>query len=250
VTVSLAFNGAFFAWPYQAGVAAYAQERGLLDDTSRVYGTSSGAVVAVMLATGVDIARVGLSAGLEANARAQGERRLPFFAPSGVIPTYFEVFGRALPADAHQRASGRLFIATTQVPRFKRILISDYPTREALLDALAATIAIPGVTVGFARRTQAHGWCLDGGPEVPDDDRAGVQTIRIGVGPRMPMLKADHITPSRTIGVAPRILIQPEPERRALFTLGYGDGARYWRDAAQAADLPGRAATRTRSAVP
>jgi len=228
VTLSLAFNGAFFAWPYQAGVAAYAQEHGMLGDQSRIYGTSSGAVVAVMLATGVDIAKVGMPAGLEANARAKGDRVLPFFAPTGVIPTYFEIFGRALPADAHERATNRLFIAVTQVPRFRRRLISTFPTREALLDALAASIAIPGVTVPLARRTAAHGWCLDGGPEVPDDDRSGVQTVRVGVGPRVPMLKPDHITPSKTIGLAQRFLIAPERERRELFSLGYADAARYW----------------------
>jgi hypothetical protein len=228
VTLSLAFSGAFFAWPYQAGVAAYAQDHALLDERSRIYGTSSGAVVAVMLASGVDIARVGLPAGLEANAKANGDRRLPFFAPTGVIPVYFEIFGRALPVDAHERASGRLFVAVTQVPRFRRALISHYPDRAALLDALAASIAIPGVTVPLARRTVAHGWCVDGGPEVPDDDRPGVQTIRVGVGPRVPILKPDHIVPSRPIGLSQRFLIAPERQRRELFALGYADAARYW----------------------
>ena len=100
----------------------------------------------------------------------------------------------------------------------------------AILPVLAVRdlVVFPGVTVPLARRTAAHGWCLDGGPEVPDDDRAEVQTIRVGVGPRVPMLKPDHITPSKTIGLAQRFLIAPEHERRALFSLGYADAARYW----------------------
>jgi hypothetical protein len=57
VGLSLAFNGAFFA------------------------------CVAVLLACGVDIARVGLDAGMEANARAANGRRLPFFGPAGVLAT-------------------------------------------------------------------------------------------------------------------------------------------------------------------
>lgn len=234
MTVSIAFNGAFFAWPYQAGVASYAQEHNLLDAQSRVYGTSSGAVVAVMLASGVDIARVGLAAGLEANAKAKGSRRIPFFAPSGVIATYFEIFGRALPDDAHTLATGRLFVAVTRVPRFQRKIVSEFASRAALLDALAASIAIPGVTVPWAHKSASHGWCLDGGPEVPDDDRRGVQTVRVGVGPRVPMLKVDHIVPSRAIGLAQRFLIAPDRERRELFALGYADAARYW-NAAKAA---------------
>ena len=123
---SYAFNGAFFAWPYQAGVAAHVQERGLLDEGSRVYGTSSGAVVAVMLACGIDIANVGMPAGLEANAQAKGNRFLPFFKPTPVLPIYFAIFCAALPADAHVRASGKLFISVTQVPRFKRATVSQY----------------------------------------------------------------------------------------------------------------------------
>jgi predicted acylesterase/phospholipase RssA len=228
MTISLAFNGAFFAWPYQAGVAAYVQERGLLDANSRVYGTSSGAVVAVMLACGVDIARVGMPAGLAANERAKAGKRTPFFNPAPVIPTYFEIFGPTLPADAHERATGRLYVSATKLPRFEKTILSRYPSNSALLDALAASIAIPGVTVRFAYKTEHHGYCLDGGPEVPDDDRPGVQTIRVGVGPRIPMMKVDHITPSTPIGVRHRLLVAPEAERREIFELGYADARRYW----------------------
>lgn len=232
MTRSFAFNGAFFAWPYQAGVAAYVQDRGLLEPDSRIYGTSSGAVVAVMLACGVDIANVGLPAGLDANARAMGDRRTPFFHPSPVIATYFEIFGAALPADAHARATGRLFVKVTQLSRLRRHLVSAYPTKQALLDTLGASIAIPGVTVTFGHRLAPYGWCIDGGPEVGDDERPGVDTIRVGVGPRLPRSKPDHIAPSRPIGLAHRVLIPPEAERRTLFALGYRDAARYLERAA------------------
>lgn len=228
MTISIAFNGAFFAWPYQAGVAAYIQDRGLLDADSRVYGTSSGAVVAVMLACGVDIARIGMPAGLDANARAMAGNKTPFFNPGPVIPTYFAIFGPTLPDDAHQRATDRLFVSVTKLPRFHKAVVSSYGSKAALLDALGASIAIPGVTVRFAHKTADHGWCVDGGPEVPDDDRADVKTIRVGVGPRVPMMKPDHITPSERIGMRQRLFVAPEPERRKIFELGYADARRYW----------------------
>jgi len=227
VGISLAFNGAFFAWPYQAGVAAFYQDRGLLDATSRIYGTSSGAVVAVMLACGVDIARVGLDAGMEANARAAGGRKLPFFRPAGVLATYFSIFGATLPEDAHHRATSRLFIRVTRVPRMQRILVSEFASKQGLLDTLGASIAIPGVTVSFAHRLDPHGWCMDGGPEVPDDDRPGMETVRVGVGPRIPRTMADHITPSTPIGLEQRFFIQPIERRRLLFHLGYADARGY-----------------------
>lgn len=225
--LSIAFNGAFFAWPYQAGVAAFVQDRGLLDGSSRIYGTSSGAVVAVMLACGVDIARIGLDAGMDANARAMGGRRHPFFRPTQVLPTYFSIFGAALPSDAHARATNRLFIRVTRLAGLQRILVSQFSSTQNLLDALGASIAIPGVTVTFAHRLEPHGWCVDGGPEVPDDDRPGVDTVRVGVGPRIPRTKPDHITPSRPIGFAQRFTILPQAKRRELFHLGYADARGY-----------------------
>lgn len=228
MTISIAFNGAFFAWPYQAGVATYVQEHGLLSNNSRIYGTSSGAVVAVMLACGVDIANVGLAAGMLANERAKQGKRTPFFAPSNVIPTYFEIFGPTLPSDAHRRATDKLYVATLKLPRMQRALLSTYASNQQLLDALAASIAIPGVTVKFAYKTEAHGWCIDGGPEVPNDDRPGVDTVRVGVGPRVPMMKPDHIAPSTPIGLGQRLLVAPEADRRRIFDLGYADARRYW----------------------
>lgn len=225
--LSVAFSGALFAWPYQAGVAAFVQQHGLVDERSRIYGTSSGSVVAVMLACGIDIARVGLAAGLEANLRAAGGRKNPLFRPANVIATYFKIFGEALPADAHVRASGRLFVRVTKVRSLQRILISQFATKQALLDALGASIAIPGITVTFAHKVDALGWCIDGGPEVPDDDRPEVHTIRVGVGPRIPGIKPDHITPSQRVGMDHRVMLLPVERRRELFELGFADASRY-----------------------
>jgi hypothetical protein len=108
----------------------------------------------------------------------------------------------------------------------QRILVSEFGSNQGLLDALGGSIAIPGVTVRFAHAVAPHGWCVDGGPEVPDDDRPGVETIRVGVGPRIPRTKPDHIAPSRPIGVSHRVLVLPVAQRRELFSLGYADARR------------------------
>lgn len=180
-----------------------------------------------MLACGVDIECVGLAAGLEANLRAAGGRRNPLFRPANVIATYFKIFGDALPADAHLRASGRLFVRVTHLRSLQRVLISQFATRQALLDALGASIAIPGITVTFAHKVEALGWCVDGGPDVPEDDRPGVHTIRVGVGPRIPGVTPDHITPSRRVGVDQRLMLLPIERRRELFDLGFADASRH-----------------------
>lgn len=221
--LSFAFTGAIFAWPYQAGVAAYVQEHGLVDDSSRVYGSSSGAVVAMMLACGIDIARVGTPAGLEANERALDGHRTPFFRPRGVIATYFAIFSRAMPDDAHRRASGRLFIVTRPLATWRPALVSKFPTRKALLDAIGASIAIPGFTVTLAYRHAEHGWCVDAGREVPEDDRPGVETVRVGVGPRS---ERDDISPSRPIPWNQKFLVASKKSRLELFELGWQDARR------------------------
>jgi hypothetical protein len=40
------------------------------------------------------------------------------------------------------------------------------------------------------------------------------------VGPRVPMMKPDHIAPSTPIGLGQRLLVAPEADRRRIFELG------------------------------
>jgi hypothetical protein len=218
---AVAFQGALFAWPYQAGVAAYIQERDLLAADSRIYGTSSGAVVAVMLACGIDVARVGTPACLEANERAARG------AITGVLPIYFELFGAVLPPDAPARATGRLFVRVTQLSRLRSVLISRFASNAHILDALGASVAIPGLTVRFAHRVEPLGMCVDGGPEPGGDDRPGVATLRVGVGLPLPFIPKHHIVPSQSIGLSQRVRVLPRPERERLFHLGYADARRH-----------------------
>ena len=221
--LSFAFTGAIFAWPYQAGVAAYVQQHGLFDETSRVYGSSSGAVVAMMLACGIDVARVGTPACLEANERALRGHRTNLFRPKGVIPMYFGIFKRALPDDAHARAAGRLHIVVRQLATWRSLLVSKWTSNDTMLDAIGASIAIPGFTVTLAYRLPEHGWCVDAGREVPRDDRPGVSTVRVGVGPRPDL---DDISPSRPIPWDQKFLVAPTASRLELFDLGFADARR------------------------
>lgn len=224
---SLAFGGAFFAWPYHAGVAAYVQAHGGLREGARVYGTSSGAVVATMLACEIPIATTGLALGLRADRDGLAGRRTPFFRPTAFLAPHITEMDRALPADAHERAHGRLFITIRQLPRLRQRAISDFPTRAALLDLLAAAVAVPGLTVPFVHRSPRYGACLDGGPGVPDDDRPGWPTARVGV-----FTRGDYdLRPSVPVTRALLLGVPDDARRRELYALGYADAARYrgWR---------------------
>jgi patatin-like phospholipase domain-containing protein 2 len=221
---SLALGGAFFAWPYLAGVASFVQRERALAPHARVYGTSSGAVVATMLACGIDVAQDGMDLGMRADRDGLGGRRTPFFRPTAFLAPHIDEMDRALPADAHARAHGRLFITIRRAPRFRQVAISDFPTREALLDVLAAAVAVPGLTVPLVHRSPRYGVCLDGGPGVPVDDRPGVPTTRVGVFQRGDY----HLRPSTPVGFDLLFGVPAESRRRELFSLGYADAGRHF----------------------
>lgn len=224
---SVAFGGAFFGWPYYAGVAAYLQSRAgprgerMLD---RIYGTSSGAAVAALLACGIDLAAEGLEIGLRADLRGLGGRRTPFFRPREFFAPHLAELDRALPADAHERATGRLFITVRRVRTWERIIVSEFPTRAALLDALVGAVAVPGLTVRLVHRSPRLGAVIDGGPGVPDDDRPGVRTVRVGVHPG----RGYHIAPPARLGWRLLMNVAADAERRAVFERGRADAAWYF----------------------
>jgi hypothetical protein len=219
---SVAFGGAFFGWPYYAGVAAYLQAHAGLQ-IDRIYGTSSGAVVAAMLACGLDLTE-GLEMGLRADLLANGGRRTPFFRPQGFLVPHLAALDQALPEDAHLRASGRLFVTVRRVRTWERFTVSEFPTRAALLDALVSAVAVPGLTVRLMHRSPHLGAVIDGGPGVPDDDRPGVPTVRIGVHPG----RGYHISPPAKLGWRLLLTVASEEQRRAMFERGYADAAAYF----------------------
>jgi hypothetical protein len=222
---SLALGGAFFAWPYHAGVAAYIQANGGLRCGARVYGTSSGAVVATMLACDLAVATDGLELGLRADRDGLAGRRTPFLRPRAFLAPHIAEMDRALAPDAHVRATGRLFITLRRLPWPRQCAVGDFPTRDALLDALAAAVAVPGLTVPLVHWSPRFGPCLDGGPGVPDDDRPGATTIRVGVFRRGDY----HVRPSRPVSRELMFGVPSDLQRRELFALGYADAARHGR---------------------
>ncbi len=221
---SIAFDGAFFGWPYHAGVAAHLQAHASELSTSRIYGTSSGAVVAAMLACGIDLATVGLELGLRADLAGLGKARSPFLRPRAFLAPHVEELERALPHDAHIRATGRLFVTLRRVRDWRRIVVSAFPTRASLLDALAGAVAVPGLTVPLVHASPRFGAVIDGGPGVPDDDRAEVPTIRVGVRPRPHY----DITPAAPFALRLLLTVASDARRRDMFERGRADAARYF----------------------
>jgi hypothetical protein len=221
---SIAIGGAFFAWPYHAGVAAYLQANREPRDGGRIYGTSSGSVIAAMLACGIRIAGDGFENCLRADREGLAGRRTPFFRPRSFLAPHTAEMRRALPADAHHRANGRLFITIRRLPMFRQQVVSSFPTRDSLIDVLTAAIAFPLLTVPIVHLSPRFGPCVDGGPGVPDDDRAGATTTRVGVFQRDDY----HIRPSTPLGIDQIFAVPPDVRRRELYALGFADAARHF----------------------
>jgi patatin-like phospholipase domain-containing protein 2 len=232
---SFAFGGGLYAWPYHAGVASYIQDHGLVADDARLYGVSSGNVPAALLACDVSITHVGLFAAMRANDAHADAGVGPYLNPRRVRES-FELFAKVLPDDAHERASGKLCVVLTELPSLRKRVISQFPTRGALLDALVASMSIPGHAVPIAYRAHHldRRLFLDGGivANVIDDNRPGYRTIRIGVfdfnSVLLPRARTLHIRPSAHLPWSMRLAPLSDAERRAWHERGYTDARRYF----------------------
>ncbi len=167
--------GCGFMGVYHAGAVAGLRDGGALHRLgNQVVGASAGALVGALVAAG----------GLEESGFL--ERYLPTVLDS-VVRTRREPLGlltpgyrlvddvssvllSELPPDAHLRASGRLYVAVTTVaggaglvPR--QAFISEFSSRESLVEAVVRSCAIPGITAG---------WRVPGGGLQTHQTRLGV----------------------------------------------------------------------------
>jgi hypothetical protein len=230
---SIAFAPAFYGWPYYAGVASYLQRHDLLDPDARLIGTSAGVVIAAFLACGVDLARAGLAAALAANDAQVSGARTPWFRPS-VVRRSFDIVCEALPADAHERASGRLVAVTCVLPSMRARAVSHFPTRSALLDAMVASMAVPLHGVRLAHRAEPIGWCIDGAfgfgmMTAAGDDRPGWRTVHVGVRRGRYLLpRRLDLEPSQPMPLRSLLAVESTERRMAWFALGEADAGRYF----------------------
>ena len=77
---------------------------------------------------------------------------------------YFDLLSGCLPEDAHIRCSGRLYLSVTLFPSLENKIISHFETKDELIWAWVATMALPFAFIGdFPIDLGAHGKAIDGG---------------------------------------------------------------------------------------
>uniref|UniRef100_A0A672J0L4 PNPLA domain-containing protein n=1 Tax=Salarias fasciatus TaxID=181472 RepID=A0A672J0L4_SALFA len=137
---NISFAGCGFRSIYYVGALSCILERAphLVDGASKICGASSGCLVAAALTVGIPIGELHLMNGttffLSVFAR---KHSLRVFHPTfSLLRTVRDSLLEELPQDAHRRASGRLCVSLTRMSDMKNVLVSEFDTREELIQFL------------------------------------------------------------------------------------------------------------------
>lgn len=109
----------------------------------KIAGASAGALVACSLLLDVPLdlmAKEFFDIVNEARAHKLG----PFSPNFDIQTNLLNTIRQYLPLDAHERVNGKLHISLTRIFDCKNIVVSQFNSREDLLDALACSFFIPG----------------------------------------------------------------------------------------------------------
>uniref|UniRef100_A0A8D0FVG2 Patatin like phospholipase domain containing 3 n=1 Tax=Strix occidentalis caurina TaxID=311401 RepID=A0A8D0FVG2_STROC len=133
---SVSFAGCGFLGVYHIGAATCLQERAphVIRDARHIYGASAGALAGAVLVGG-DV----LALAKEARKRNLG----PLHPSFNVIKIIRDGLMRNLPENTHQLSSGRLCISLTRVSDGKNALISNFNSKEEVVQALICSSFVP-----------------------------------------------------------------------------------------------------------
>lgn len=140
--MNLSFSGCGFLGIYHVGVASAFREYVPQICLGKIAGASAGSLAAAALACEVPLGETTtyiLRVAVRARHRALGPLH-PGFDINGII---HDGLCKLLPENAHKLCSGRLFISLTRVSDGKNVLMSEFETRDQLIQALKCSCFIP-----------------------------------------------------------------------------------------------------------
>ncbi|XP_071347888.1 1-acylglycerol-3-phosphate O-acyltransferase Pnpla3-like [Trachinotus anak] len=141
---SISFAGCGFMGIYYVGATSCVLERfpRLLQDAFKMYGASAGSLMAAVLTIGIPLEKC--CANLMFMAKEARRYRLgPLHPAYNLLQIVQDSLLSSLPADAHVRASGRLCVSLTRVSDGKNVLVSEFDSREELIQALICSCFVP-----------------------------------------------------------------------------------------------------------
>ncbi|CAH9079614.1 unnamed protein product [Cuscuta europaea] len=223
------FSAAGLLFPYHLGVAQCLIEKGYIRETTALAGSSAGAIVCAVIASGATMQEALKATKLLAeDCRLRGTAfRLGAVLQNSLVGL--------LPDDIHIRCNGRVRIAITEIFwRPRSLLVDQFDSKEDLINAVMTSSFIPGYLAPRPAMMFRNRLCVDGGLTVFMPPTSASETVRVCA------------FPASRLGL-PGVGISPDcnPENRAtsrqlfnwslepaedevldnLFELGYADAA-------------------------
>lgn len=238
--MNLSFAGCGFLGIYHVGVAVCFRKYAPHLLLNKISGASAGAIAACCLLCDLpldDMTSDVLRLAIEARSRSLG----PFSPSFNIQNLLLQGLEKYLPEDAHVKVNGKLHISLTRVYDGKNIIVSEFESREDLLQALLASAFVP-VFSGILPPKFRGVRCMDGGfsDNLPAIDE---NTITVSpfcgesdICPRDDSSQLFHINVANTsielsrhnIYRIARILFPPKPEILSnMCKQGFDDALRF-----------------------
>lgn len=168
------FSAAGLLFPYHLGVAKFLIEKGYIKDTTPLAGSSAGAIVCAVVASGASMEEALQATKILAqDCRTRGTA----FRLGAVLREVLEDF---LPIDAHIRSNGRVRVAVTQILwRPRGLLVDQFDSREDLINAVITSSFIPGYLAPRPAIVFRNRLCVDGGLTLFMPPTSAAQTVRV-----------------------------------------------------------------------
>ncbi|KAL3267309.1 hypothetical protein HHI36_011440 [Cryptolaemus montrouzieri] len=238
--MNLSFAGCGFLGIYHVGVACCFKKYANHLLLNKISGASAGAIAACCLLCDMplgDLTSNVLRAATEARNKSLGA-----LSPSyNINNLLLEGLEKYLPDDAHIRVSGRLHISMTRVYDGQNVIVSQFDSREELIQALLATAFIPIVSGLFPPKFKGvrymDGGCSDNLPTL-DENTITVSPFcgESDICPRDDSSQLFHINIANTsielskhnMYRIARILFPPKPEVLSnMCKQGFDDALRF-----------------------
>uniref|UniRef100_A0A2R5L4D9 triacylglycerol lipase n=1 Tax=Ornithodoros turicata TaxID=34597 RepID=A0A2R5L4D9_9ACAR len=140
--MNVSFAGCGFLGIYHVGVASALREYASQVCVGKIAGASAGSLAAAALICDVpcgESTTYVLHIAVKARQRALG----PFHPGFDVDSIIHEGLSNLLPDNAHKLCSGRLYVSLTRISDGKNVLISQFDTKEELIQVLKCSCFIP-----------------------------------------------------------------------------------------------------------
>ncbi|KAF5197844.1 Acyl transferase/acyl hydrolase/lysophospholipase superfamily protein [Thalictrum thalictroides] len=223
------FSAAGLLFPYHLGVAQYLIEKGYIKETTPLAGSSAGAIVCAVIASGSS-----MEDALKATKILADDCRLrgTAFRLGAVLRDLLVKF---LPDDVHIRSNGRVRVAVTQILwRPRGLLVDQFDSKEDLINAVITSSFIPGYLAPTPATFFRNRVCIDGGLTLFMPPTSASKTVRVCAFPTERLgLEGIGISPdcNPENRASPRELfnwaLEPAEDHvlDRLFELGYLDAA-------------------------